>query len=109
MGQLLKKCLLALLVACAFGCGFLAGRYFEHWANIEMSWQNHALSQALFCLDRLSGGNAHEEAMRRLHAYNQAAVTNDHLFPFSELTRDFVVDLMKIEQNPAPTQKDDQP
>ncbi len=30
--------------------------------------------------------------------YNQATITNNHLYPFSELTRTFVVSLLKIEQ-----------
>jgi hypothetical protein len=36
--------------------------------------------------------------MLRLHAYNQAVITNRHLFSFSELTRAFVVDLLEIKQ-----------
>ena len=64
---------------------------------LEISWQNHALSQALFCIDRLPDGNAREEAMQRLHLYNQAASTNHHLYSFSSLTLDFVSDLLAIE------------
>lgn len=94
----MKKVFLGLLIAFAFCCGFSVGMHFEHLRKIEITWQNAALSQALFCLDRVSGGKAQEEAMARLHSYNQAAITNSNLYPFSELTRSFVVDLLKIEQ-----------
>jgi hypothetical protein len=92
-----KLILLLISAVCVFWCGFHLGRFFEHSSMLEVSWQNHALSQALFCIDRLSDGNAREEAMHRLHLYNQAASTNQHLKSFSSLTLDFVSDLLAIE------------
>ena len=91
--------LLVAVVACAFCAGFSAGMHLEHLAKIETSWQNDALSQALFYIERLYGGNSFDEAMSRLRAYNRAALSDNNLHSFSTLTRNFVFELVAIEQN----------